>query len=71
MMLGWVLGCAFIYAALFGTGSALYGRTAQAVVWLAVSLISGVGLVRILPRLWSGAAVKDDAVEYIPANAPR
>jgi Na+/proline symporter len=71
MMLGWVLGCAFIYAALFGAGSVLYGRTPQAVVWLAVFLISGVGLVRILRRLWSGAAVKDDAdrVDHIGAEA--
>ncbi|MEX2284410.1 MAG: hypothetical protein WEE89_18115, partial [Gemmatimonadota bacterium] len=28
-LLGWVLGCTFVYAALFVTGSFLYGRTAQ------------------------------------------
>jgi SSS family solute:Na+ symporter len=53
MMLGWVLGCAFIYAALFGTGSFLYGKTAQALVWLVVFLVSGTGLLRMLPRLWA------------------
>ncbi len=52
MLLGWVLGCAFIYAALFGTGSLLYGRQGPALVWLAVGLVSGVGLLRLLPALW-------------------
>jgi Na+/proline symporter len=52
-LLGWVLGCAFIYAALFGVGSALYGRTPQAVLWLVVFVVSGVGLLRILPRMWT------------------
>ena len=52
-LLGWALGCAFIYAALFGAGSALYGRTPQALVWLVVFLVSGAGLWRVLPRLWA------------------
>ncbi|MFN8645260.1 MAG: sodium:solute symporter family protein [Gemmatimonadales bacterium] len=51
-LLGWVLGIAFVYAALFGTGSFLYGRTAQAMVWLAVFVVSGVGLLRLVPRIW-------------------
>ena len=55
--LGWMLGCAFIYAALFGSGSFLYGRWPQGMVWLAVFVISGWGLVRLLPRLWSGSGV--------------
>jgi Na+/proline symporter len=50
--LGWTLGVAFVYAALFGTGSFLYGRTTQALVWLVVATASGVGLVRIVPKLW-------------------
>jgi SSS family solute:Na+ symporter len=54
-LLGWVLGCAFVYAALFGTGSFLYGKTPQGLVWLAVFLLSGAALLRLLPRLWSGA----------------
>ena len=52
-LLGWVLGCAFIYATLFGAGSALYGFTAQAVVWGFVWLISGFGLLRVITRLWA------------------
>jgi Na+/proline symporter len=54
-LLGWVLGCSFVYAALFGTGSFLYGRTTQGLVWLVVFLVTGVALWRLLPRLWKGA----------------
>jgi hypothetical protein len=54
-LLGWVLGCVLVYAALFGTGSVLYGRTLQAAVWIALFLISGVWLLRLAPRLWGGA----------------
>jgi len=55
-MLGWVLGCAFVYAALFGTGSLLYGRTGLAAVWIAIFVVSGAGLWRILARMWSGGS---------------
>ncbi|MEX2152184.1 MAG: hypothetical protein WD825_02540, partial [Gemmatimonadaceae bacterium] len=54
-LLGWVLGCTFVYAALFGAGSFLYGRMALAFVWLAIFLVSGIGLLRLLPSLWKGA----------------
>jgi solute:Na+ symporter, SSS family len=54
-LLGWVLGCAFIYAGLFGTGSALYGRTPQAIMWLAVFVVSGLALLRLVPRMWGRA----------------
>jgi hypothetical protein len=54
-MLAWVLGCCFVYAALFGAGSFLYGRTAQGMVWLALFLVSGGWLWRLLPRMWGGA----------------
>jgi hypothetical protein len=50
-----VLGIAFIYSALFGTGSLIYGKTPQALMWLAVFVVSLVGLVRLLPRMWSSA----------------
>jgi Na+/proline symporter len=55
-LLGWVLGCAFVYAALFGVGSALYGRMPQALLWLVVFVVSGVWLLRILPRMWTSRA---------------
>jgi solute:Na+ symporter, SSS family len=45
---GWTLGCVFVYAALFGTGSFLYGRMPQFYVWLAVALLSAFGLSRVM-----------------------
>jgi len=52
-LLGWMLGCVFVYAALFGTGSVLYGKTAQAAVWIGLFVVSGVWLARLVPRLWA------------------
>ena len=60
-LLGWVLGIAFVYAALFGTGSFLYGRTAQGLMWLACFVVSGLGLARLLPRMWTASAGEDGA----------
>jgi solute:Na+ symporter, SSS family len=51
-LLGWVLGCCFVYAALFGAGSFIYGKTAQGLVWAALFTLSGIGLLRLMPRLW-------------------
>jgi Na+/proline symporter len=51
-VLGWVLGCLLVYSALFGTGSYIYGNTAQGTVWLFAFVFSGLGLVRLLPRIW-------------------
>src|SRR5687767_14261917 len=51
-LLGWVLGCTFVYATLFGVGSALYGHTAQTIVWGFVWVASGGGLLSVLSRLW-------------------
>jgi hypothetical protein len=45
---GWVLGCAVVYAALFGAGSALDGLTAQATVLAVVFVASRAGLIRVL-----------------------
>lgn len=55
-LLGWVLGCSVVYSALFGTGSFLYGHTTQGLVFLAVLVAGVIGLSRILPRIWGGAA---------------
>ncbi len=46
-LIGWVFGCTFVYAALFGTGSFLYGKHSIAVAWLVVFIVSGVGLVKV------------------------
>ena len=51
-LLGWVAGCAFVYATLFGAGSALYGHTTQVVLWAFVWVVSGGALLRVLARLW-------------------
>jgi Na+/proline symporter len=51
-LLGWVLGCLVVYAALFGAGSYLYGRTAQGVAWTVVFVISCYGLIRVMSGIW-------------------
>jgi hypothetical protein len=48
----WVLGCVTVYAALFGTGALLYGRTTLALVWGVVFAVGAGGLTRLLPHLW-------------------
>jgi hypothetical protein len=42
-----------VYAALFGAGSLLYGRTSQAALWIVLFVASGIALARLLPRIWS------------------
>jgi glucose-1-phosphate thymidylyltransferase len=68
--LGWVLGCVFIYAALFGSGSLLYGRWVQAIVWVVLFVASGGGLAWLLPRLWSGSAREESLSENVVATPP-
>ncbi len=53
MMLGWTAGVTFVYAGLFGTGSVIYGRTWQALLWLAAFLVSGTVLLRVVRRAWA------------------
>jgi len=48
---GWILGCVTVYAALFGTGYALYGRVLPAGISLVVATGAAVGLFRLLPRV--------------------
>jgi len=52
--LGWVLGCTFVYSALFGTGALLYGHPMQGGVCLTVAAGAGFGLARIVSRIWRG-----------------
>ncbi len=58
-LLGWVLGCLFVYSALFGTGSFIYGRRAQGFVWTAAFVISSAVLIRLLPRMWGTKLAAD------------
>jgi len=50
--LGWVAGIFFVYGALFGAGSFIYGKVTLGIVWAAIFLISAVCLIRLLPKLW-------------------
>jgi SSS family solute:Na+ symporter len=47
----WLLGCVVVYAALFGTGYVLYGRTGLGSVFLGASALAALGLFRTLPRV--------------------
>jgi Na+/proline symporter len=58
-VLGWVLGCTGVYAALFGFGSFLYGNTPQALMWLVVFVVTVAGLAWVMPRLWSDSVGRD------------
>ncbi len=54
-LLAWMLGLAFVYGALFGVGSFLFGNTTAAALWGTLAVLSGLALLRVVPRLWSGA----------------
>jgi Na+/proline symporter len=67
-ILGWTSGVTFVYAGLFGTGSLIYGRIVAAVIWGAIFVVSGGGLIAVLLRLriddvdsGSGAPLSVDA----------
>jgi SSS family solute:Na+ symporter len=51
-LLGWVLGCVFVYSGLFGVGSYLYARIPQAMAFTVLFGISAIGLIRLFPHLW-------------------
>ncbi len=52
-LIGWVAGCMAIWASLFTVGNLLYGRTAYALGLGAVFVISGLGLLWVVNRLWT------------------
>ena len=51
-LLGWVSGCTMIWSALFTVGNFLYGRMGYAYALLAIFVVSGAVLTRIVNRLW-------------------
>jgi len=55
-LLGWVAGCATIWSALFTVGNVLYGRGGPALACLAVFVVAGGALVRVVGRLWQAPA---------------
>ena len=54
-LLGWVLGCVVVYAALFGAGSFLYGRSGQGIMWTGVFVLAAAGMIPLIPALWRTA----------------
>ncbi|MCP4657196.1 MAG: Na+:solute symporter [bacterium] len=63
--LGWVLGCALVYAALFGTGSFIYGNVGAGAVWAVIFAGSFAGLAVLLSRMWGRSRVPT------PTEVPR
>jgi Na+/proline symporter len=49
-LVDWAAGCVLVYAALFGTGHLIFGRTAQGVALVALAVAAGALLVRDLGR---------------------
>ena len=54
-MLGWVSGVLFVYAAMFGVGSALTGNTRLMGWWIAIFVASGAVVLRVLKGFWRAA----------------
>jgi solute:Na+ symporter, SSS family len=55
-LLGWVLGLASVYGALFAVGGFVYGRPLEGALWSAVAAAAIAGLVLAGRHLWSPAA---------------
>jgi len=53
-LMGWVAGCTAIWSSLFTVGNFLYGRTNYALMLLGVFLASGLVLLWVINRLWTG-----------------
>ena len=54
-LLGWVAGCSMIWSALFTVGNVIYGRTGYALALAGAFAVSGLALLWVINRLWSGA----------------
>jgi Na+/proline symporter len=52
-LLGWSTGCAMIWSALFMVGNFLYGRMDYAFALLAIFVVTGAILIRVVNRLWN------------------
>ena len=55
-LLGWFAGCTAIWSSLFAVGNFLYGRMGLALVLTAIFVVSGLVVIRIVSRLWTGSA---------------
>jgi SSS family solute:Na+ symporter len=55
-LVGWVAGIFLVYAALFGVGAFLFGRTGLALFWAAILVVSAFVVAKVLQALWRPAA---------------
>ncbi|HEY9180331.1 MAG TPA: hypothetical protein VIO32_06395, partial [Candidatus Baltobacteraceae bacterium] len=60
-LLGWVLGLAAIYSALFGTGAYLYGHWNQAAAFTVIFVVSVICLIRLASITWSAKTAAAEA----------
>jgi uncharacterized membrane protein len=49
-LLSWLIGCVFVYSALFSIGQLCFGRMAPGLFWGLVCAASGVALYRLMPK---------------------
>ena len=61
-LLGWVLGLAAVYSALFGTGAYLYAHWAAAAAYTAIFAVSVIWLVWLTTLTWSAKRAGAEAV---------
>jgi len=53
-LIGWVAGCSMIWSSLFTVGNFLYGRYVYAFALLGIFVISGILLLKVVNKLWTG-----------------
>jgi len=53
-LLGWLSGCITIWSALFTVGNFLYGRMNYALILFGIFTVSGLVLLHVMNRYWSG-----------------
>ena len=54
-LVGWISGVAAIWSSLFAVGNILYGRWGSALVCLAVFVVSGLALIKVMNRIWGNS----------------
>lgn len=57
-LLGWAVGCAMIWSALFTVGNILYGRNSAALLMGTVFVVSGSTLIYVVRQLWTDEEAK-------------
>ena len=50
---GWISGCIAVWSSLFTVGNFLYGRTGLGITMLAMFIVSGSILIRVVNRVWN------------------